>query len=1772
MSENYEMKIDPSGAESGAVRIEKSFKKIADAADKMEGRVVSAFEAASKVLRTFNSIGAMPSGLARDVRNLSASLSGFKGPSQAAVKSTLELLSGLKRIGTFNVARGSSVAQLLTPLSNYKGPSASSARNTSLLLRALSGFTGGPAIGRGLSQFMSALGSYRGPTEVQTRNTRAFLTALSKFTPPQGVNTSIQQFRKLAEEIDKAARSLRTINAGSRTGNLRFPAPSKDDISRLRDYAHQHGALQTAVLRTQTAFHALGGVLGAKFIIDASNQVVRIRAQLEAATGSVAQANVQFEFLRDQTEKLGLEFTQTAKTFGLLLASTKGVNISFAETQEIFKGFATASRALQLSADDVGGVFRALGQILSKGKLQAEELRGQLGDRLPGAFVRFAAALDLTKPGELDNALKKGAISGDRLKNAILEVARTLESDYAEAAKKASNTVDSAFNRLRNAFTFESAELGANGLNAALISLFDSTRKLIQSDAFSTFLYGLATVFKILGDNIEVVATLIGSGLIAKFVLATATVARTTTIFATFATVLKGIGFAAVAAGMGNVRAAAIALFTVIRAHPFVFLATAIAAVVTALTFLKKATDETTRATNEQAGASAYAANLAAFYANKIDQGTSSINVQTQALRQNTIEKIRNAAAGTGITGDDLPFKSVQAAGSRFATIGGKRVRQTNDGYTYNIDTANGYRQLYGGNARIVDEAIAAGRNIKTPQQYKTFIDKTGYLGALIASNPELESSERLRSLYNDNIRRVTTLGSVGSNPAYRKVYEESVRQVSGPDNTPLITGDVEPKGGGGKKGGGGQSQYQNALDRMIQSLKDLKVEAGNAQAAVSQLLAGRSTQDVEAAQAAADAIQQMRGSFDTQAEFEKAVTATAAALGLQAKGFDEAKSALQSYYKEQELAKKQAEVDAGVLGRIEDLRTENKLRQGLVESAMEGAEALSRAETLLEYEKELTNGTAENREAILAKAKTELKIQEQINNALDAAKRLSDYRIQGEQLKSYQGLYGAGYNSDELEEAKKLLDLRGELERKGYSTEMAQGILNAEKATFRLIQADKKLQEEFEKNIEFGQDMSDAIVDGFASAISGGKSFLDSMKDIFKNLKNIILEFVLYNPLREWLREVLTPKSVGSGAQAQAVRAGANAFSSFGDAASTVSNLFSSSVGPTSLGATAAGLSIQNGNRGYLKDAFSDAIVVTAQKTARTQADATLEAQKRGGFFEPLKRIFDYKNNPIGDGSLKKVGDTIFSSNTKLGDKMKALGEGIGKVAQVAASAFAAYELGSSVAGALGLGKVGKGIFGGAAAGYSVGGPIGAAIGAVIGGVAGALKKTPSAYAKITKTEDGQLGISASGKRGKGDLVGAKNLATGGISLFEDFSDQFGASLSAGDYGTFGVRKKKTFYSTIGTSKKGKPLGREGVDYIYGDDSQLQAFALRKQIQAGKFAGLDPIYTTIANNSKSSTIDAFNDDLNIGKAYLDFIDQAIPKSDIQKNISNLQKSFDLLSAKSKSLGLDTNKLTRAYELMKKTIKEDFNYSINQELLGFSDPIMAEWNDLVKEYEQTVADGVAAGGDLLKVEELFGKKRQALIEQFLEQGVNAVKNAGKDLLYSLTATSSSPLSAGTVFNNAQSAYTGLVGEFAAGNYTNADKLNEIVSSYLDAARSIFGSNSQFFDIFNQVTGFLGSDLSYGSGSGSGAGGTPANDLPELPTLQSVLSKLEDQKNALVESNNSVGTAILEGNAQITELLAQLVAQGLIAGGSLGSGEPLNTQNYYNTFRFGNSLL
>ena len=151
----------------------------------------------------------------------------------------------------------------------------------------------------------------------------------------------------------------------------------------------------------------------------------RLYNSLTVGLGSLKAAKDEMVFLRQESDRLGLQLDTTAQQYTKLAVSAKGTKLEGQAIRDIFIGVAQASTVLGLSAADTGGVLTAVEQIISKGKVSAEELRGQLGERLPGAFQMAARAINVTT-AELDAMLVKGDLTAEQLLPALaLELNKT---------------------------------------------------------------------------------------------------------------------------------------------------------------------------------------------------------------------------------------------------------------------------------------------------------------------------------------------------------------------------------------------------------------------------------------------------------------------------------------------------------------------------------------------------------------------------------------------------------------------------------------------------------------------------------------------------------------------------------------------------------------------------------------------------------------------------------------------------------------------------------------------------------------------------------------------------------------------------------------------------------------------------------------------------------------------------------------------------------------------------------------------------------------------------------------------------------------------------------------------------------------------------------------------------------------------------------------------------------------------------------------------------
>lgn len=211
---------------------------------------------------------------------------------------------------------------------------------------------------------------------------------------------------------------------------------------------------------------ALGIYEVGKASIEAQMQLERLDKSFTAIYGSAATARQQLEFVRETSTAMGQEFYSAADAARTFFAAGQGTTLS-GQLNEIYAGFSKAGAALGLSSDDMQGIFLALGQSMSKSKVQAEELRGQIGERLPGAFQVAAKAMGVST-AELDKMMADGRLLAEDL---LPRMAEVLEQQYGAAAESAADTVQGAVNRMSTAWTdFKAGILDSepvvNALNA----------------------------------------------------------------------------------------------------------------------------------------------------------------------------------------------------------------------------------------------------------------------------------------------------------------------------------------------------------------------------------------------------------------------------------------------------------------------------------------------------------------------------------------------------------------------------------------------------------------------------------------------------------------------------------------------------------------------------------------------------------------------------------------------------------------------------------------------------------------------------------------------------------------------------------------------------------------------------------------------------------------------------------------------------------------------------------------------------------------------------------------------------------------------------------------------------------------------------------------------------------------------------------------------------------------------------------------------------------
>lgn len=330
-----------------------------------------------------------------------------------------------------------------------------------------------------LNQYTSALRTYGLGTIGAQKATGEFNRAM------QGLSGDIARVGGL---LPKLSDNARVISAAFGAANA-----SLSGFSRI-------------VFNTSAAIAALGAAFGTREIVQSIVEYEKFTNTLRTVSATSGEFQRNLQFLTNEADRIGFSVGEVGNSFARLSLAMKGAGFSGDETRTSFTQLSEAARNFGLSSADTMGVIRALEQSMSKGKFMAEEVRLQLGDRLPIAMAALDKAVTKVdgRQADLNKRFEEGSLDVKRYGTEFIRQIN-LMSGGSEALSRTSNSISAAFGRLGTQFTLFSNAIGEGGLNNAVISFANSLTEIMKTlrEIGATDTIGAA--FAALGDVILLV-------------------------------------------------------------------------------------------------------------------------------------------------------------------------------------------------------------------------------------------------------------------------------------------------------------------------------------------------------------------------------------------------------------------------------------------------------------------------------------------------------------------------------------------------------------------------------------------------------------------------------------------------------------------------------------------------------------------------------------------------------------------------------------------------------------------------------------------------------------------------------------------------------------------------------------------------------------------------------------------------------------------------------------------------------------------------------------------------------------------------------------------------------------------------------------------------------------------------------------------------------------------------------------------------------------------
>lgn len=336
--------------------------------------------------------------------------------------------------------------------------------------------------------------SRMGESQVAPRET---MNRVAQTRQNQGVfNVPGTSTAGLQTSTQEAIRQQGVLAGAFQAGSEAYSRAMQSNISNTLNWIRNLWLVQKAIQMIGEIWGAVQS--GFQKIKDIAVTSQKMATVMTVITESAQSAREEIEWLRAESDKIGISFEAAVTPFAKFAAAAKGM-FPREEIRDMFTQLGRVSVAMHLDQVETKGVFLAIQQMASKGKVSLEELRLQFAERIPGAMTIAADSMGMTMT-QFVKAVSSGTVmTEDFLPNFL----RQLDDTFGKAADLAANSLIGALNRMENAIFKAWETIGKGGAADAIQSVANKIASFLNRNTELLERFGgkVGQVIESLGDS-----------------------------------------------------------------------------------------------------------------------------------------------------------------------------------------------------------------------------------------------------------------------------------------------------------------------------------------------------------------------------------------------------------------------------------------------------------------------------------------------------------------------------------------------------------------------------------------------------------------------------------------------------------------------------------------------------------------------------------------------------------------------------------------------------------------------------------------------------------------------------------------------------------------------------------------------------------------------------------------------------------------------------------------------------------------------------------------------------------------------------------------------------------------------------------------------------------------------------------------------------------------------------------------------------------------------